>query len=170
MNRDFAEDSKISFVLRPYERIYTFYLWMVQGYLIGLWILNYNHMLIENLKTRCPSSLAAVNFLWLLQKFCTHIGRYPIALQKGSQSTHQNNEMVSLGDTAISLHILQPPLWGGAFWVRSDLDSGKKIRVFNFRGGVFWERSDLDSEKNFILGGGCVLGKVGLGLWEEFHF
>ena len=21
------------------------------------------------------------------------------------------------------------------FWVRSDLDSGKKIRVFNFRGG-----------------------------------
>ena len=36
------------------------------------------------------------------------------------------------------------------FWVRSDLDSGKKIRVFNFQGGV--------------------LGKVGLGLWEEFQF
>ena len=38
------------------------------------------------------------------------------------------------------------------FWVRSDLDSGKKIRVFNF------------------LGEGGVLGKVGFGLWEEFQF
>ena len=38
------------------------------------------------------------------------------------------NEMVSWGDTAISLHILQPPLTGGGvFWKRSDLDSGKKI-------------------------------------------
>ena len=36
------------------------------------------------------------------------------------------------------------------FWVRSDLESRKKVRVFNFWGGV--------------------LGKVGLGLWEEFHF
>ena len=35
---------------------------------------------------------------------------------------------------------------GEVFWVRSDLDSGKKIRVFN--------------------GGGGVLDKVGLGLWE----
>ena len=68
------------------------------------------------------------------------------------------------------------------FWVRSDLDSGKKIRVFNFGrggcsglgqiwtlerklefsifgggGGVFWIRSDLDSEKNFNFEGrGCV--------------
>ena len=45
------------------------------------------------------------------------------------------NEMVSLGDTAISLHILQPPLMGGGFWKRSDLDSGKKIRVLKFGGG-----------------------------------
>ena len=33
------------------------------------------------------------------------------------------------------------------FWVRSDLDSGKKIRVFNLGGGV--------------------LGKVRFGLWKE---
>ena len=32
---------------------------------------------------------------------------------------------------------------------------------------MFWVRSDLDSGKNFIWGG--VLGKVRLGLWEEFH-
>ena len=38
------------------------------------------------------------------------------------------------------------------FWVRSDLESRKKVRVFNF------------------FGGGGVLGKVKLGLWEEFHF
>ena len=36
------------------------------------------------------------------------------------------------------------------FWVRSVLESGKKIRVFNL--------------------GGSVLGKVRLGLWEEFQF
>ena len=57
------------------------------------------------------------------------------------------------------------------FWVRPDLDSGKKIRVFNW-GGLLWVRSDLDSGKKirvFNLGGG-VLGKVRLGLWEEFHF
>ena len=34
---------------------------------------------------------------------------------------------------------------------------------------MFWVRSDLDSGKTFISGGG-VLGKVRLGLWEEFHF
>ena len=58
-------------------------------------------------------------------------------------------------------------LGGGVFWIRSDLDSGKKIRVFNFwgrGGGVFWVRSDLDSRKNFNFGGGgSVLGKVRLG-------
>ena len=71
---------------------------------------------------------------------------------------HFDNEMVSLWDTAISPHILQLALglWEkfhfgqGVFWVRSDLESRKKVRVFNFQGGV--------------------LGKVGLGLWEEFHF
>ena len=43
-------------------------------------------------------------------------------------------------------------------WVRSVLDSRKKIRVFNFLGGgVFWVRSDLDSGKNFNLGGEGVL-------------
>ena len=47
------------------------------------------------------------------------------------------------------------------FWVISDLDSGKKIRVFNFQGGGrFWVRSDLDSGKkirvlNFFGGEGC---------------
>ena len=34
---------------------------------------------------------------------------------------------------------------------------------------MLWVRSDLDSGKNFISEGG-VLGKVGLELWEEFHF
>ena len=59
------------------------------------------------------------------------------------------------------------------FWVRSDLDSGKKIRFLNFqRGGVFWVRSDLDSGKkirffNFQGGGRSVLGKVRFGLWKE---
>ena len=38
------------------------------------------------------------------------------------------------------------------FWVRSDLESRKKVRFFNW-GEVFWVRSDLDSGKNFILGG-----------------
>ena len=42
------------------------------------------------------------------------------------------------------------------FWVRSDLESRKKVRVFNFGGGVFWVRSDLDSGKNFISGRGGV--------------
>ena len=36
---------------------------------------------------------------------------------------------------------------GGVFWVRSDLDFGKKIRVFNFWRGLFWVRSDLESVK-----------------------
>ena len=45
-------------------------------------------------------------------------------------------------------------------WVRSDLDSGKEIRVFISGGGrgVLWVRSDLDSGKKirvFISGGRC---------------
>ena len=38
------------------------------------------------------------------------------------------------------------------FWVGSDLNSGKKVRVFHW-GGVFWVRSDLDSGNNFNFGG-----------------
>ena len=54
------------------------------------------------------------------------------------------------------------------FWVRSDLDSGKKIRVFNWGGEVFWVRSDLDSGKKIrVFNGGGVLGKVRFGLWKE---
>ena len=58
------------------------------------------------------------------------------------------------------------------FWVSSDLNSGKKVRVFHFGGGgVFWVSSDLNSgRKEFFIGGGCVLGKVGLGLWEQFQW
>ena len=60
--------------------------------------------------------------------------------------------MVSFWDTAISLHILQPPLGGGGC-------SGE---------GQFWT---LERKLEFsIFGGGGVLGKVRLGLWEEFHF
>ena len=51
--------------------------------------------------------------------------------------------MVSLGDKAISLTYqiwnlgrkLDFSIWG-VFWVRSDLESRKKVRVFNFEGGV----------------------------------
>ena len=51
--------------------------------------------------------------------------------------------MVSLGDTVISLHIIQLPLaWGrGVFWERSGLDSGGKIGFLEILG---WR-----------LGGGC---------------
>ena len=72
-----------------------------------------------------------------------------------------------------SLHILQPLPGrggGGVFWVRSDLDSGKKVRVFHFRGGVFWVSSDLNSgKKEFFIfwGGGCVLGKLRFELRKE---
>ena len=55
------------------------------------------------------------------------------------------------------------------FLIRSVSESGKKIRVFNFRGGVFWVRSDLESGKKirvFNLGG-SVLDKVSFGLWKE---
>ena len=37
------------------------------------------------------------------------------------------------------------------FWVSSDLNSGKKVRVFHFQGEG-------------------VLGKAGLGPWEQFQF
>ena len=66
------------------------------------------------------------------------------------------NEMVSLGDTSISVHILQLPL-GGVLWVRSVLESGKKTTVFNL-GGVLWVRSVLESGKKirvFNFQGGC---------------
>ena len=46
------------------------------------------------------------------------------------------------------------------FWVSSDLNSGKKVRVFHLWGGgdVFWVSSDLNSGKIefFIFGGGGV--------------
>ena len=48
-------------------------------------------------------------------------------------------------------------------WVSSDLDSAKKIKVFNLGGGVLWVRSDLDSAKkikvfNFLGGEGECYG------------
>ena len=70
------------------------------------------------------------------------------------------------------------------FWVRSDLESGKKISFQFLEVGVFWVRSYLESGKKIRVfhfwgggGGGVlgkvrfggVLGKVRLGLWEEFH-
>ena len=57
-----------------------------------------------------------------------------------------------------SLHILQPPLGGGVFWVSSDLNSGKKVRVFHFRGGgagvLCKLRSAQDRKLEFFIGGG----------------
>ena len=38
---------------------------------------------------------------------------------------------------------------GGVFLVSSDLNSGKKVRVFHFGGGVFLVRLDLGSGNNF---------------------
>ena len=60
---------------------------------------------------------------------------------------------------------------GGVFWVSSDLNSGKKVRIFHFQGREcsFWVSSDLNSgKKEFFIWGGGVLGKTGLGLWEKF--
>ena len=43
------------------------------------------------------------------------------------------------------------------FWVSSDFNLGKKVRVFHFfvGGVVFWVRLDLDSGNNFNFQGGC---------------
>ena len=60
------------------------------------------------------------------------------------------------------------------FWVRSDLESRKKVS-FQF-GGVFWVRSDLESRKKVRVfqfsGGGCSGTKsqntwVFWGIWSE---
>ena len=63
--------------------------------------------------------------------------------------------------------------WGGVFWVRSDFESRKKVIEFSiFRWEVFWVRSDLESRKKvrvFNLGG-VFWVRSDLGLWEEFHF
>ena len=72
-----------------------------------------------------------------------------------------------------SLHILQPPLplGGGVFWESSDLNSGKKVRVFHFLGvGEFWVSSDLNSGKKVSFsfsGGGVILGKLRSELKKE---
>ena len=50
---------------------------------------------------------------------------------------------------------LEFSIGGGLLWVRSVLDSGKKIQFeFSIWGGVCV----------------CVMGKVRFGLWEEFQF
>ena len=45
------------------------------------------------------------------------------------------------------------------FWKRSDLDSGKKIRVLKLGGGVFWKVKTQSAKicLNFNGGGGGVL-------------
>ena len=74
--------------------------------------------------------------------------------------------MVSLGDTAISLHILQLPLTGeagrGVFW-KVKTQSAKIYLNFNFQeggGGVFWEVKTQSAKicLNFNFQGGDVLG------------
>ena len=60
------------------------------------------------------------------------------------------------------------------FSVSSDMNSGKKVKSFSFSGGgVFWVSSDLNSGKKVRVfhfqGEGGVLGKVGLGLWEQLQ-
>ena len=64
--------------------------------------------------------------------------------------------MVSLGDTVSTY--FNGHGGGGGFWVSSDLNSGKKVRVFHFGGCVFWVSSDLNSGKKvrvFHFGGVC---------------
>ena len=68
--------------------------------------------------------------------------------------------MVSLGDT-VSTYFNRHG-GRGVFCVSSDLNSGKKVRVFHFRGegGVLCVSSDLNSGKkvrvfHFGGGGGC---------------
>ena len=104
------------------------------------------------------SSLWDLHFICHLRMWINH----PFALVVPSFIS----EMVSsLGDTAISLHVLQPPRGEG---VRSDLDSENWSFQFS-GGGVFWVRSDLDSGKQirvFNWGGG-VLRKVSFGIWKE---
>ena len=58
------------------------------------------------------------------------------------------------------------------FCVSSDLNSGKKVRVFSFSGGVFCVSSDLNSGKKveiFIFGGGgCSVPNPRTGVfWEN---
>ena len=75
---------------------------------------------------------------------------------------HSSNEMVSLGDTAISLHILQPPLTGGGVFWKVKTQSAKICLNFNFEGGgvVFWKVKTQSAKiwLNFnFRGGGGVL-------------
>ena len=59
---------------------------------------------------------------------------------------------------------------GGVVGVSSDLNSGKKVRVFHFQRGVFWVRPDLDSGNNFNLGGGEPNSRTGVfwRIWSKF--
>ena len=94
-----------------------------------------------------------------------------------------SNEMVSLGDTAISLHILQSPrgrakkigVWKfgggcsakGQVWTR-----GRKLEFGNLGGGVFRQRSDLDLGKKIgvwkLGGGGCSVPNFRIGCSCQF--
>ena len=63
--------------------------------------------------------------------------------------------------------------WGGVR-VISDLNSGKKVS-FSFLGGVFWVRPDLDSGNNFNFPGGrggvlCKIPEQGCfgEIWSKF--
>ena len=61
----------------------------------------------------------------------------------------------------------------GVFWVSSDLNSGKKVRVFHFGVGMFWVNSDLNSGKKvrvFHFQGGMVLGSLDLDSGNNFNW
>ena len=72
--------------------------------------------------------------------------------------------MVSLGDTAISLHILQPSIWGGGVLESQNTQSAKICLKFNFGGGGgVLESQNTQSAKiclNFNWGGGGVLNQI----------
>ena len=81
--------------------------------------------------------------VWGLAYSCRPMGHHtPQLADNGSkQQCVLNNSQLDGILGGYSLHILQPPLGGGVFRVSSDLNSGKKVRVFH-------------------LGGGGVLGKL----------
>ena len=108
---------------------------------------------------------------------------------KTRKHVKMDNEMVSLGDTAISLHILQPPPGGAKVGIELREENwsleisggcsakgqiwtwGRKLEFGNFGEGVFCQRSDSDSGRKLEfgnLGGGGVLPKVRFGIGEDF--
>ena len=101
---------------------------------------------------------------WASHPWQGHKTKHFLLQLAGRRPCNVANEMVSLGDTAISLHILQLPLTGeagrGVFW-KVKTQSAMICLNFNFQeggGGVFWEVKTQSAKIclnfNFQGGGG----------------